>query len=213
MKLLWSLTIAFALLASISAIAETDDAAVKARDFDLPGSETDLLDNSLNLDDVDFLGSPINKRFAKWPDDLVIAPAPGYSPQLGWNLTLGGGYFLQSGDKDSETPPSVIGGFVMGAENGSHAYGGGANLHLLDDRLRLTFGAAYMDIRYKFYGIGDAQNDLGVRVDLLQNGPMYFATGSWRIWKKHYVGLGYLSGDVDTRLRFDTVAPPFLIRP
>jgi len=204
MKIRRTLTFAFVLLASVSAIAETDDPADEARDFDLPGSETDLLDNSLNLDDVDFLGNPLKKLFAKWPEDLVIAPVPGYSPQLGWNLTLGGGYFLQLGDKDSETPTSVIGGFVMGAENGSYAYGGGANLHLLDDRLRLKFGAAYMDIRYQFYGIGNDQNDLGIRLDLLQEGPMYFATGSWRVWKKLYVGLGYLSGEVDTRLRFDT---------
>jgi len=207
MKLWWTLTFAFALLAGVSAFAETDDAADEARDFDLPGSDTNLLDNSLNLNDVDFLGNPPKKLFAKWPEDLVIAPVPGYSPQIGWNLTLGGGYFLQLDDKNAETPPSVIGGFVMGAENGSYAYGGGANLHLLNERLRLKVGAAYMDIRYQFYGIGNDQNDMDIRVDLLQNGPMYFATGSWRIWKRLYVGLGYLSGEVDTRLRFETSPP------
>jgi len=213
MKLRWTLPLAFALLANVSAIAETDgpdETVNEERDFDLPGSEANLLENSLNLDDVDFVGSPMKRLAAKWPEDLVIAPVPGYSPQLGWNLTLGGGYFLQLGDKDSEAPPSVVGGFVMGAENGSYAYGGGANLHLLDDKLRLKFGAVYMDIRYEFYGIGNDQNDLGIRVDLLQNGPMYFATGSWRVWKKLYVGLGYLSGEVDTRLRFDIPALPFL---
>ena len=41
---------------------------------------------------------------AKWPEDLIIAPIPGYSPQLGWNLTLGGGYFLEIGDKNSKLP-------------------------------------------------------------------------------------------------------------
>ena len=214
MKLRWTLPLAFALLANVSAIAETDrpeetETAQEERDFDLPGSEANLLESSLNLDDVDFVGSPMKRLAAKWPEDLVIAPVPGYSPQLGWNLTLGGGYFLQLGDRDSEVSPSVVGGFVMGAENGSYAYGGGANLHLLDDKFRLKFGAVYMDIRYQFYGIGNDQNDLGIRVDLLQNGPMYFATGSWRVWKKLYVGLGYLSGEVDTRLRFDIPALPF----
>lgn len=211
MKLRWPLPLAFALLFNVSAIADTDnldEIAKEERDFDLPGSEASLLENNLTLDDVDFLGSPMKRLAEKWPEDLVIAPIPGYSPQIGWNLTLGGGYFLQSGDKDSETPPSVIGGFVMGAENGSYAYGAGANLHLLDDRLRLKFGAAYMDVRYQFYGIGNDQNDLGIRVDLLQNGPLYFATGSWRVWKKLYVGLGYMSGEVDTRLRLDAPLPP-----
>jgi outer membrane protein assembly factor BamA len=207
MKYRFAPPLAVALLAIVSAIAEIDDTAKAERDFDLPGSEASLLENSLTLDDVDFLGSPMKGFAEKWPEDLVIAPIPGYSPQIGWNLTLGGGYFLQSGDKDSETPPSVIGGFVMGAENGSYAYGAGANLHLLDDRLRLKFGAAYMDVRYQFYGIGNDQNDLGIRVDLLQNGPLYFATGSWRVWKKLYVGLGYMSGEVDTRLHLDAPLP------
>jgi hypothetical protein len=96
-----------------------------------------------------------------------------------------------------------VGGIVMGAENGSYAYGGGANLHFLDDKFRLKFGAAYMDIRYQFYGIGNDRDNLDIRIDLLQNGPIYFATGSWRVWKKLYVGLGYMSGEVETRLRLD----------
>jgi hypothetical protein len=212
MNLRWTLPLAFALLANVSARAETDgpdETAEEKRDFDLPGSEANLLEDSLNLDDVDFLGNPMKSLAANWPEDLVIAPVPGYSPQLGWNLALGGGYFLKLGDKDSESPPSVVGGFVMGAENGSYAYGSGANLRFLDDKFRLKFGAAYMDIRYQFYGIGNDQNDLDIRVDLLQDGPMYFASGSWRVWKKLYVGLGYLSGEVDTRLRFDIPTPPF----
>ena len=207
-----ALLLAFAALASVPTFAETEETQQSAndeRDFDLPGSETDLLEGSLNLDDVDFLGSPLKKLVANWPEDLVIAPIPAYSPQLGWNLTIGGGYFMQIGDKDSEAPPSVIGGFVMGAENGSYAYGGGANLHLLDDKIRLKLGAAYTDVRYEFYGIGNDQNDLGIRADLLQNGPIFFATGSYRVWKKLYLGLGYLVGDIDTRLRLDIPDQPF----
>ena len=80
MKLRWTVPLAFALLANVCALAENDwpdEAAMEVRDFDLPGSETNLLDNNLNLDDVDFLGSPLKKRFANWPEDLVIAPVPG----------------------------------------------------------------------------------------------------------------------------------------
>ena len=212
MKLLWTAPLALALLANVSAIAEndeSDEAAIVARDFDLPGTDVNLLQNNLNFDDVDFLGSPPKKLAANWPEDLVIAPIPGYSPQIGWNLTLGGGYFLQLGDAESEAPPSVVGGFVMGAENGSYAYGGGANLHLLDDKFRFKFGAAYMDIRYQFYGIGNDRENLDIGIDLLQNGPIYFATGSWRVWKKLYVGLGYMSGVVETRLRLSIPELPF----
>ena len=208
----FTLLLAVALFSNAPLFAETEeaeDASTDGRTFDLTGSEVDLLESSLSLDSIGFDGGPLKKLAAKWPEDLVIAPIPGYSPQLGWNLTLGGGYFLHIGDEDSKTPPSTIGGFVMGAENGSYAYGGGANLHLLNDDFRLKFGAAYLDVRYQFYGIGNEQNESGIRLDLLQNGPMYFATGSWRVWKKLYLGLGYLSGDIDTRFRLMLPERPF----
>jgi outer membrane protein assembly factor BamA len=195
---------ALILFACSHAFAETDD-----RDFDLPGSETGALENVLGLDNVDFRGNPSKKLAANWPEDLVIAPIPGYASQFGWSLTLAGGYFLDIGKKSPDTPASLLGGFVMGAENGSYAYGAGGNLHLLNDKFRLKFGAAYMDIRYQFYGVGNEQNDLGIGVDLLQNGPLYFATGSWRVWKKLYLGLGYSKGDIDTRLRIEIPDQPF----
>lgn len=85
-------------------------------------------------------------------------------------------------------------------ENGSYFHGADANLHLSDDRFRLKAGAAYTDLRYRYYGIGDA-NDLGISLEILQKGPAYFASGSWRTWKKLYLGLGYLNGDVDSSAR------------
>ncbi|MDH3849106.1 MAG: BamA/TamA family outer membrane protein [Gammaproteobacteria bacterium] len=171
------------------------------RDFDLPAAEMGdtIADGGLELTDVDFEGSPL-KRFAeKWPDDLVIAPIPGRSPQVGWTLALGGGYFLGSKDEDSDVAPSILGGFGWYAENGSYAFGAGGNLHLLDDDLRVKFGAGYMDVRYRYYGRGSDQNNMGIYLDILQEAPMYFGSASYRVWKKLYVGLGYVAGNVDTR--------------
>lgn len=61
-----------------------------------------LGDGGLDLSDADFEGNPLKRLAKKWPRDLVIAPIPGYSPQLGWNLTLAGGYFLNSKKEGSE---------------------------------------------------------------------------------------------------------------
>jgi outer membrane protein assembly factor BamA len=194
-----------------TAAAAADDEVDPDRDFDLPGAEVaDFVgDGGIGLEDADFVGSPL-KRFAeRWPEDLVVAPIPGRSPQMGWTLTLGGGYFLKSREEDSEVAPSLLGGFAMVAENGSYAYGGGANLHLLDDKLRVQAGAGYLDIRYAYYGSG-SDNNLGIGIDILQEAPMYFASASWRVWGKLYVGLGYLGGDVDTRLRVTLPQSPFL---
>jgi len=208
------------LAASLLATAhaqESEKVAEDARDFDLPASEmSDMVgDGGLDLGDVDFEGSPL-KRFAeRWPADLVVAPIPGRSPQLGWQLTLGAGYFLNSSDEnddDDETHPSILGGFGMVSENGSYAYGGGAYLHLLDDKLRVKAGAAYADLRYRFYGVGRPLNERGVSLDILQEMPLYFASATYRVWRKFYVGLGYVGGTVNTKAEF-VFPDPQLVNP
>jgi len=188
------------LLVSNLAVAETGADEFPERDFDVPGTDASSVNNLLQLDGANTALNPLQKLAKSWPEDLVIAPIPAYSPQLGWNLTLGGAYFLNSRKENSDVPPSLIGGFAMAAENGSHAYGAGTYLHLLDDKFRIKAGAAHVDIRYRFYGIGNEIDFLDI--DILQEGPAYFVTGSWNVWKKLYVGLGYRRGSVDTRLRF-----------
>ena len=123
---------------------ESDDGDSQ-RNFELPGADVAVLDGDGGLDvaDVDFVGNPAKSWFEKWPADLVVAPIPGRSPQLGWKLTLAGGYFLGGRDEESDTPPSIVGGFAMVAENGSNAYGAGGNFHLLDDKLRIKVGEPF----------------------------------------------------------------------
>ena len=161
---------------------------------------------NLEFAQVSFDEGGMRKLFSRWPEDLVIAPIPGRSPTFGWTLAVGGGYFMETAGPDSDSAPSAVGGFAWFAENGSYAYGAGANLHLYDDQFRFKAGAAYADLRYRYYGIGKS-NDLGISIDVLQSGPTYFAAGSWRTWKKLYLGLGYLSGDVDTSARLGIEDP------
>jgi hypothetical protein len=200
------------LLAVGHAVVQAEDGTVDPdRDFELAGADVADAhgDGGFDLGAADGVGNPLKNLIEKWPNDLVIAPIPGRSPQIGWNLTLAGGYFLGPRDEDSEVAPSIFGGFAMVSENGSYAYGGGANLHLLDDNLRIKAGAGYMDIRYRFYGIGNKAGDEGISTDILQDGPLYFASASWRVWNKLYAGLGYLRGSVDTRVRFGLPDPNF----
>ena len=200
------------LISSVALFVIAGPAHGQDRGFELPASEMgdSIADGGLELTDVDFEGSSLKRFVEKWPDDLVIAPVPGRSPQVGWSLALGGGYFLESKDEDSDVAPSVLGGFAWYAENGSYAYGLGGNLHLLDDDLRVKFGAGYMDVKYRYYGRGEGQNDLGVYLDILQEAPMYFGSASYRVWKKLYIGLGYIAGSVDTRPEIVTDETTFL---
>lgn len=195
-----------------------DEGVPDERDFDLPASEASELvaDGGLELGDVDFEGNPLRRFAEKWPEDLVIAPIPGRSPQLGWQLTLGVGYFLEPKKKakDSDTPPSILGGFGMVAENGSYAYGGGAYLHLLNDDLRIKAGAAYADINYEFFGVGTDLNRLDLSILIRQKMPLYFGTATYRVWKDLYLGFGYTGGTVDTTAKVDIDIPaPQLVNP
>jgi hypothetical protein len=189
-----------------------DETHLPPEEIDLPeyeesfGQTADLL----GLEDMeDVAGNPMQRLFKNWPADMVVAPVPGYSPQLGWNLKLLGGYFLDP-PEDADHAASVVGGFGMIAQNGSHAYGAGANLHLLDDKLRVQVGGLYADVRYDYFS--DVLPDRDLVVPIRQDGPAFFATASWRIWKKLYAGLGFLGGEVDTVVRGESIGlPPDLI--
>lgn len=217
--------VAAASLISLSAVAQESEEVIETglsktvedtRHFDLPGSEAaDMVgDGGLDLSDVDFEGSPLKSFAEKWPEDLVIAPIPGRSPQLGWQLTLAGGYFLNSElDNGEKNPhPSIVGAFGMTSENGSYAYGGGSYLHLLDDDLRIKVGAAYADVSYEFYGIGNDVADLGISILVRQKMPLYFGTATYRVWKNLYIGAGFTGGTVDTSVSVE-IPSSFLVNP
>ena len=186
-----------------------EDPQADLDEFELPDYEESIGPGAeiLDLDDVAITGNPLKSLIEKWPSDLVVAPVPGYSPQLGWNLKLVGGYFLDT-KEEAEHAPSVLGGFVMFSENGSKAYGAGANLHLLDDKLRVQAGGLYMDVRYDYY-VSDLPEPIpDLVVPIRQNGPGYFVSGTWRVWMKLYAGIGYLGGEVDTEIRVGQADPP-----
>lgn len=203
----WFLPLAFMLVVS-AGFADDEQ-------FEVPGAEVEDLSSGLDLDldDAKFTGNPLQSLISKWPADLVVAPVPGYSPQLGWTVAVAAGYFLTPRSKESEVPPSVLGGYAFVAENGSTIFGGGVKLNLLKDKLRVTAGGGYADVRYKYYGSGREQGDLGVGLDILQDGPVYSVKARWRLFGRFYAGLGYMGGEIDTRLRFALDGLPPLFDP
>ena len=152
----WALSLAFIFAVSTSAADEPQ--------FDIPITEVEDLGSGLDLDmdDADVAGNPLHSLFSKWPEDLVVAPVPGYSPQLGWTLAVAAGYFISPRDEESKVPPSVLGGYGFVAENGSTIYGFGVKLNLLDDKLRITAGGGAADVRYTYYGSDRDQGDLDI---------------------------------------------------
>ena len=82
------LSFALLLLVSNPAVAETGADEASTRDFDIQGADAASVSGLLHLDDANTALNPFQKLSKSWPEDLVIAPIPAYSPQLGWNLTL-----------------------------------------------------------------------------------------------------------------------------
>ena len=206
-SIIWLIHLLSLVLLPVSVLAQEDEPGTRLPETDL----SDLVgDSGIDLSDANASDSFMARFSERWPEDLLLAPVPGRSPQFGWSLALGAGYFLRTDKQDSETPPSLLGGFAWYAEKGSDAAGLGGNLHLRNDDVRVQFGLGYLDVTYRYYGIGDF-NASGISFDVLQNGPLYFASASYRVWRKLYVGVGYIGGSVDTRprLRLDEVGPEF----
>jgi len=153
----WSVFVLSALVLTTIGYGE-EQTKLDEDEFELAGTDVEVWGDGgpLDLSDTGFVGNPMSNISRGWPEDLVVAPIPGRSPQIGWNLTLAAGYFFDNDDVEGEgegedgaanTRRSAVGGFAMIAENGSYAYGAGANLHLLDDKLRVKAGVAFADLR------------------------------------------------------------------
>lgn len=180
------------------------------RDFSLRAANTNMRSggNAPGAVDTEFSGNPAQSLFAWWPEDLVMAPIPGYSPEFGWTLALMAGYFLNTAGAGSNTAPSLIGVYGMTSENGSNAYGFGGNLHFLDDRLRVVAMYGEIDFRYRFWGIGGDAGESGRSVGIRQQSPVGLISARYEVWPNLYAGLGYLGGDSEIALRLDSVLPP-----
>ena len=183
-----------------------------ASSFPLAGARPSAVasDDPLELDNLVVAGSTGNSMFGWWPKQLVVAPVPGYSPQLGWSLALGGAWFFND-QSETDTPPSLLGAFAYASDNGSIAYGAGGSFHLREDKFRVAAGAGFLDVQYRFFGVGSKQNKRGLAIEIQQEAPALFGSFSTRVWSHLYIGLGYLWSDVLTRpkLSFVDVLPDF----
>jgi hypothetical protein len=170
-------------------------------------------DESLDSSAAAFSGNPMASALSWWPEDLVLAPIPGYSPEFGWTLALTGGYFLELAGAESEATPSLIGAFGMTSENESSAYGAGGRFHLLDDHLRINAGVGWLDFQYRFWGIGDDAGNEGRSRDIRQRGSIAYLAAQWELLPDLYVGAGYLNGSTEVTLKAGETTIPGLVDP
>src|SRR5580765_7185749 len=105
----------------------------------------------------------------------IFAPIPFKNTQLGWGLAVMAGA-IHRFDPDTTLKPSTgaVAGFYT--ENKSWGLMALEMARLAHDTWRVRGLASHVDVRYDFYGIGEAAGNAGRKIALEQ--PMDFAVGS-----------------------------------
>jgi len=117
----------------------------------------------------------------------LVAPVPFRNTQLGWGLMLMGG-LIHRFDADTTIKPStgMVGGFYT--ENGSWGVMAVENAKLAGDRWRLRVMLGHPDIRYDYFGTGEAAGEAGRSVGIQQNINMAQMAALRRVSHGVYVG-------------------------
>lgn len=116
---------------------------------------------------------------------------PMVNPTLENGISVVGGVLYRLDPNDRETAPSVTG--LAGFKTSNDSWGVAAiqSLHLAHDKVRVLAVAAYGDVNYAFYGIGQDAGDSGLSVELNQAGGVLMTDGLLRVWPQWYVGARY----------------------
>jgi hypothetical protein len=138
--------------------------------------------------------------------EFVIAPIPIVNPTIENGLALVGGYLYRIDKDDEKTPPSLTGVGGFKTTNGSWAASALQTLHLAHGLIRIRGAAAYGDVTYAFYGIGQSAGNAGVSIELNQVGPVGVAEGLVRVFPGWYFGARYQI--LDMRLSTASVSIP-----
>ena len=123
--------------------------------------------------------------------EILIAPLPMINPTLDNGLALVGGYLYRLDRTDQVTPPSltVVGGFATSNDSWGGAFL--QKLHLRRDRVRILGVAAYADVNYDYYGIGQDAGNAGRSIELNQKGPVAVVDTLVRVAPQWYAGGRY----------------------
>jgi hypothetical protein len=151
-------------------------------------------------------GSGLSKGTGATP---LVAPVPFKNTQLGWGLLLLAG-LIHHFDADSTIKPSTgaVGGFY--SENGSWGLMALEMARLARDRWRLRGVAAYTELRYDFYGVGEDAGNEGRSIPLEQTVSFALASAVRRVAPGWYVGptLVWMQSTVGLRDSLEGTAPP-----
>jgi hypothetical protein len=126
---------------------------------------------------------------------FVVAPLPIVSPAIGSGIVPVLAYIFPLQVKDKTSPPSVVAATGLITNNGSRAFGFGADLYLKQARYELKAGYGRGNLDYDLYGPGFINGNLGLKLPLVQTGEVFFIKLLRNVGWNIYVGPRFFTGD------------------
>ncbi len=163
---------------------------------------------------TEMVTTPPATRPGETPKDSewVVAPIPMLNPAQGFGVVLAAQYIYKPKEQTPDTPSSLVGLGGFYTEKGSWGVLAGYAGHWQDDLWRPVVGGGYIDLRYDFYGIGNALAELNKSIRINQTVTFGLVQLMRRIVPGLYAGarLSVFSTDISTG---EVAIPPLVIPP
>jgi hypothetical protein len=124
---------------------------------------------------------------------MVVAPIPISNPTIGTGLGVVAMPFYRLGPRSPLSNTVVAAGYTT---SGSWGVGAAQSTRLDGDRLRLDGFLGYVDMRYRFYGVGSRMGAAGVSAPVAQRGFAFVPELLLLVGNRLYVGVRYRAAGV-----------------
>lgn len=141
-------------------------------------------------------------------DEFVLVPIPSYTPTTGAGIALGAGYLFPIGAPGPQTRSSIVSAAAFYSQSGTWAVGGGAKLHLDEDRWRLTGVGVGGQFVLDFRGLGTESGDQERDITLKLRAVGFHLEGLRRLSGPLFAGLRLRGARVRTRIHDEDRAGP-----
>jgi len=121
-------------------------------------------------------------------EDFVIVPIPISNPSVGTGLAVVAMPFYRLAHESPLSNTVVVAGLTS---SGSWGIGAKQSTRLPGDRARLDGFLGYMDLRYRFYGVGEDFGKAGLSVPAVQRGVAFVPEVVARALGRLYLGVRY----------------------
>ncbi len=130
-------------------------------------------------------------------EDVVVAPIPISNPTIGTGLAVVVMPFYHLGKDSPLSNTAVAAGYTS---SGSWGVGAAQSTRLRGDQMRIDGFLGYVDLRYRFFGVGSTAGGAGVSVPIVQKGYAFVPELLYQVAKSTFLGARLRAVRVETAL-------------